>query len=214
MNNQSQSSEIKTKIQISKTNSLLSWSFGVFFILCGIGIISASIISGIICIAGGILLIPSAAEIIEKKYKFYLSRNKKILLVFIVVISAPLLAGLTSKTEDKVVSNNDVQNTKTEVTKENTLSKENAQKELDEIISLGKKAGLISSYEFSDKATVVYVGDTWYTQTVSFKKDLMAKIATLKKIIIGYRHFEVRDAYSNEKVAEVAAFSGSLEVYK
>lgn len=101
-------------------------------------------------------------------------------------------------------------------TNQNTQNqdKEKAQKELDEIINLGKKAGLITSYEFSNKASVVYVGKVWYTQTVSFKKDLLAKIGTLKKQITGYQHFEVRDAYSNEKVAEITAFSGSLEVYK
>jgi hypothetical protein len=42
----------------------------------------------------------------------------------------------------------------------------------------------------------------------------LAKVATLKKAITGYNHFEVRDAYSDEKVAEVTAFTNSLEVYK
>jgi len=89
-----------------------------------------------------------------------------------------------------------------------------AQKELDEIIALSKKAELISSYEFSNKANVVYVDSAWYGQKVSFKKDMMAKIAILKKRITGYQHFVMRDAYTDEKVAEVTAFSGSLEVYK
>ena len=68
--------------------------------------------------------------------------------------------------------------------------------------------------DFSDSATVVYVGPVWYTQTVAFKKDFLAKTAMLKKAVTGYGHFEVRDAHSNEKVAEVTAFSQSLEVYK
>jgi len=89
-----------------------------------------------------------------------------------------------------------------------------AQKELDELVELSKKADLITSYEFSDSASVMYVGSTWYTQTVQFKKDLLAKVALLKEKIVGYRHFEARDALSNEKVGEVTAFSGSLEVYK
>lgn len=93
-------------------------------------------------------------------------------------------------------------------------AKEKAQKELDDVIALSKKAGLVKSYEFSDKANVVYVNKMWYTQDVSFKKDFLAKIASLKTAITGYHRFEVRDAYSNEKVAEVTAFSGSLEVYK
>ncbi|MFA5022511.1 MAG: hypothetical protein WC508_05540 [Patescibacteria group bacterium] len=89
-----------------------------------------------------------------------------------------------------------------------------AQKELDEVMALAKKSGLVSSYEFSNSATVVYVGQVWYTQTVQFKKDFMAKIAMLKKRITGYQHFEVRDANSDEKVGEVTAFGGSLKVYK
>lgn len=89
-----------------------------------------------------------------------------------------------------------------------------AQKELDEIMELAKTAGLVTSYEFSDSATVVYASSTWYTQTVQFKKDFLAKIAILKKQITGYQHFEVLDAYSNEKVGEVTAFFGSLEIYK
>jgi len=96
----------------------------------------------------------------------------------------------------------------------NAAQKAQAQKELDDIIALGKKAGLVVSYEFSDRASVVFIGATWYTQTVAFKKDFMAKVATLKKVITGYQHFEVRDAYSNEKVGEVTALTGSLEVYK
>jgi hypothetical protein len=100
---------------------------------------------------------------------------------------------------------------------QNTISpeaKQNAQKELDELIDLSKQANLVSSYEFSSTANVVYIDYAWYTQDVTFKKDFMAKIATLKKTITGYQHFELRDRRSDEKVAEVTAFGGGLEVYK
>ena len=97
---------------------------------------------------------------------------------------------------------------------DNTASQAKAQTELDEVIKLAKAANLVTSYEFSDRATVVYAGPVWYTQSVAFKKDFMAKIATLKKVITGYAHFEVRDVNSNEKVGEVTAFSQSLQVYK
>jgi len=108
-----------------------------------------------------------------------------------------------------------VTTTKTnEVQVKNVQDKATAQKELDDFIKLSKEAGLVTTYEFSDKATVVYVDKAWYSQTVQFKKDFMAKIAMLKHTITGYNHFEVHDAYSDEKVAEVTAFSGSLEVYK
>lgn len=94
----------------------------------------------------------------------------------------------------------------------NSISKEDAQKELDEVISLAKDAGLVTSYEFSDKASVVYVSSLWYTQTVQFKKDFMAKVSTLKHAVTGYTRFEVRDYKSNEVVGEVKY--NSLEVYK
>ncbi len=103
---------------------------------------------------------------------------------------------------------------KEEVVSQTPEQKEAAQKELNEVIDLATKAGLVKSYEFSDKASIVYAGPVWYTQTVAFKKDFLAKVATLKKSITGYSHFEVHDAYSNEKVGEVTAFSQSLEVYK
>lgn len=93
-------------------------------------------------------------------------------------------------------------------------SKQEAQKELDEIMTLGEQSGLVKSYEFSNKATVVYIGYVWYTQDVAFKKDFLAKIAILKGTLTGYKHFEVRDSISNEKVAEVTALTQSLEVYK
>ena len=102
----------------------------------------------------------------------------------------------------------------TATTSSSAAQKAQAQKELDDIMALGKKAGLVVSYDFSDRASVVFVGATWYTQTVAFKKDFMAKVATLKKVITGYQNFKVIDAYSNEKVGEVTAFTGSLEVYK
>lgn len=123
----------------------------------------------------------------------------------------------TSTTTDKPETQpteNVAMNTENATNKPTDAEKEKAQKELDDVMSLSKRAYLVTTYEFSDTATVVYADKVWYTQTVQFKKDFLAKIATLKKIITGYQHFEVRDAYSNEKVAEVTAFSGSLEVYK
>ena len=92
--------------------------------------------------------------------------------------------------------------------------KKSAQQELDKFMALAKQADLVTSYEFSDSAAVVYVGSAWYTMTVVQKKDFIAHVGELKKAVTGYRHFEVHDAYSDEKVAEVTSFSGSYEVYK
>jgi hypothetical protein len=61
---------------------------------------------------------------------------------------------------------------------------------------------------------VIYVTDVWYSMTVTFKKDFLAKFAMLQEEISGRHFFEVRDDHSNEKVGEVTAFSGALKVYK
>ncbi len=50
--------------------------------------------------------------------------------------------------------------------------------------------------------------------TVTFKKDFLAKVATLQQASTGRHFFEVRDAHSNEKVGEVTAFERSLQVYR
>ena len=72
----------------------------------------------------------------------------------------------------------------------------------------------MSSYEFSDAERVIYVTDVWYGLSVQFKKDFLAKVAALQQAATGRHFFEVRNDHSNEKVGEVTAFEGSLEVYK
>ncbi len=97
---------------------------------------------------------------------------------------------------------------------QDTASIEKNTKELKELMDIAIKAHLVYSYDFTNGANVIMVDAIWYTQTVTFKKDFLAKVAMLKQNVTGYRHFEMRDMYTNEKVAEVTAFSGSLEVYK
>ena len=48
----------------------------------------------------------------------------------------------------------------------------------------------------------------------SFDSDVVAAVGVLQQAMSGRHFFEVRDDHSNEKVGEVTAFSGSLEVYK
>lgn len=140
--------------------------------------------------------------------------DKKIAAVIILIF---FFVG-TFKMNSSTPSTSNVSNTPppivTETSTKNLVSSEQAQKELKDLMTLSKKAELVTSYEFSDFANVVYVSGVWYTQTVQFKKDFIAKIGMLKKSITGYTHFEVRDAYSNEKVGELTAFSQSIEVYK
>ena len=102
------------------------------------------------------------------------------------------------------------------ISNESSISKEQAQKELIDFMEIAKEAKLVSSYELLDKnkESIVYIDSMWYTQKVDFKKDFIAKIGMLKKTLTGYTHFEAKDAYTNEKVAEITAFSQSIEIYK
>lgn len=96
-----------------------------------------------------------------------------------------------------------------------SISKEDAQKEFDRLMGLSKQSGLVTSYEMTaDTPLKIFVSKVWYTQEVAFKKDMIAKFSTLQQVIYGRHRLEVRDAYSNEKLAEVTAFSGSIEIYK
>jgi len=94
------------------------------------------------------------------------------------------------------------------------LSAADAIVQFKDLMDTAEKAALVSSYEFSDSERVIYVTDAWYSMTAAFKKDFLAKVAMLQEAISGRHFFEVRDDHSNEKVGEVTAFSGSLEVYK
>ncbi len=146
-------------------------------------------------------------EVQKKKY----SKGLK-WFVFLSVFFLVVVIGLTSGSDDKKPGQETVvQSEQANSTAEN---KEQSQEALEALITLSKEAGVISSYEFSETANVVYVTDAWYNLDVSFKKDLLGKIASLKEAATGYHRFEVRNAKSNEKVAEVTAFSGSIEVYK
>ena len=138
-------------------------------------------------------------------------RNKKTIIVFLFATLVIIIMIVVAS------SGGGSKNTQTPTTQSNEQTQatsQSAQKELSAIIDLAKQAGLVVSYEFSNSASVVYIGSTWYAQTVAFKKDFIAKIGILKNQITGYTHFEVRDAYSNEKVGEITAFSQSIEVYK
>src|SRR5262249_47818580 len=96
----------------------------------------------------------------------------------------------------------------------NSLSAADAAAQFKELMDTGEKAQLVSSYEFSDTERVIYVTDVWNSMTAAFKKDFLAKVAMLQEAISGHHYFEVRNEHSNEKVGEVTAFGGTLEVYK
>lgn len=137
-------------------------------------------------------------------------------LLVLAIIAIP--SGNDSKPQAQVATSE----VKTEVqasSTEQTLSKEQAQKELDEFMKLAVQAQVVTSYDFKEIAKNTYrwdifVGKNWYVQTVAQKKDFIGYIAMRKKAITGYSNFKLNDAYTNEKVGEVTSFSQSIEVYK
>lgn len=100
-------------------------------------------------------------------------------------------------------------------TQTQTISKEDAQKEFDRLMNLSKQSGLVKSYEMNENTSLkIFASNVWYSQEVQFKKDMLAKFSSLQQSIYGRHRLEVRDVNSNEKLAEITAFSGSIEIYK
>ena len=207
MNNTKESSEVKTK-NIT-LNSAVGWIVGILSFMSGLSILFSRPLSGISYLLITCIAIPPLSMRIQKRLKVNLSRSLRIILIITLFLYAIVSPGLGTPTSEvkNVSSNNKIQVI-------SQVDKDKAKKDLDELMALSKKAGLVTSYEFSDSANVVYVSKLWYTQTVQFKKDFLEKVSILKESTTGYHRFEVVDAYSNDKVAEVTAFSGSLEVYK
>lgn len=167
----------------------------------------------------GLVILPYTWDFLKKKYNFTLDRKYKVLAVVVLTI---LTGALIPKNNSIPISEPAPEpvETKTEpiepaptVTQE-TVDKAEKQAELDALLNLAIQGKILTDYEFSDTKRVLYADKGWYTQTVVVKKNFMSKIANLRKEITGYHTFQVLDAYSNEKVGEVTAFSGSVEVYK
>lgn len=207
---------------------VLAWVVGIAFAMTGLAVFGEHTFKAIILLACAALLIPPVVRKIEKG-GLIMSRWSRVLVYVVGFIVAVGLSGNGEEKLNGVQPQKEAQQAQPQKTSNptpeiaapttssvmpTTVNKDAAEKELKEFMDLSIKANLVESYEFSNKATVVYVGFVWYTQTVTFKKDFLAKVAMLKKAVTGYGHFEVRDARSNEKVAEVTAFSQSLEVYK
>lgn len=149
-----------------------------------------------------------------------LSSNSKravigVVFFLVLVIS---LTSLLNNTVGKTTQKSPESQPEVVVAQQPQISKEEAQKELESLMKLSKESGLVMSYDFSELGTEiyqndVYIGKGWYSQTVQFKKDFMARIGILKEVLTGYSNVEFRDGYSNEKVAEISGFKG-IQVYK
>lgn len=159
-------------------NSLLTV---IFFIVGTIIMFTGKIVAGCILEIIGIILLP----------QIHITKKSKIIIMIVGLVFSGTFFINIDKKEQKVLHT------------ENTEMIRSARESLDNFISLGKEANLILSYEFSDKTNVIYVSKLWYTQTVDFKKNtFLNTIANLKEVVTGDPFFEVRDAYSNEKIAE------------
>lgn len=133
--------------------------------------------------------------------------------ILTIIIGAAVFAivGTTAMSNSTAASRAEAQNG---VASSTSLSAVDVAAQFKDLMNTGEKAGLVSSYEFSDSERVIYVTDVWNSMTVALKKDFLAKVAMLQEAISGRHFFEARNEHSNEKVGEVTAFSGSLEVYK
>ena len=155
-----------------------------------------------------------AAKKVDTQLSKTKKKSQKGLGCLVIVITIIVIGVMVNTFSKKIPSTNTTMRTPANTSAPTNTQTADAKKELEELMDLSNKSGLVTSYAFSDTKTVVYVGSTWYTQTVQFKKDFLAKVALLKEKITGYKHFEARDAYSNERVGEVTSSTGSLEVYK
>jgi hypothetical protein len=115
---------------------------------------------------------------INKKYEFLSEKNKArikkhpFITGFIILILGVFFINLASEptVSTTPVSSSVKQEQPTQQEQTPSISKEQAQKELNDLMDKSKKAGLVTSYEFSDKASEVFIDNAWYTQTVQFKK--------------------------------------------
>lgn len=193
---------------------VIHWVVGIAFTLTGLAALGQNAFKGILLIACAALLIPPTARVISSS-GLTMSRWSTVLVYIVGFILMANTAGQSVSKEDiQAMRQKQEQQAVQSSSAAPVIDRSAAEKELKDFMALAAKAQLVDSYEFSDMATVVYVGPMWYTQTVTLKKDFLAKVAMLKEAATGYKHFEARDAHSNEKVGEVTAFTQSLEVYK
>ena len=88
-----------------------------------------------------------------------------------------------------------------------------AQKELDDLMALSKKALIVDSYQFTAEGGTVYVSALWSASDIAFKNDFLAKVGGFKKSATGNPQFDVRSSSGKELLAEVRE-SGSAIIYK
>lgn len=196
--------------------SLLKWILIIIFGFAGFGMLFESPFGGLALLAAAAILIPKVSAFIETKiHRTFPTGAKVVLVLALVAISGSTLPDPTpTVSTDAPVAVAETSASATQTPAQDSQAKEKAEEELKAFMDLSIQATLVSSYEFSESANVVYVGSIWYSQTAIQKKDFLAYVAKAKKEATGYHHFEVHDAYTDEKVAEVTAFSGALKVYK
>jgi hypothetical protein len=144
----------------------------------------------------------------------WIESHQTVTIIVGVVLFVSVVVAVMSKSAPSAASDTEPASQAGVAASSTTISAAEAENQFKDLMDTGEKAGLVSSYAFSETERIIYVTPVWGAMTVAFKKDFLAKVAMLQEAISGRHFFEVRDDHSNVKVGEVTAFSGSLEVYK
>lgn len=145
-----------------------------------------------------------------QKPKTSFSRIKKGVFIgcgaILLIMVIGIVSGQTNPPDPNIAQQKATDDAKKQADKEKTGI------ELAALMDRSKEAGLIHSYDFSS-GKVVYANNAWYAQDVTFKKQWLVQVSSLKEASMGVGTLDVRDRQSNEKLGEVTAF-GSVEVYR
>ena len=200
---------------ITEKNKKVVLVLGVLFFIFGIIMVKNDLVMlglligflGLVIFTKGI----KPKEQMEKDREHKLSTKKQVEPtkqdIAIVMVGLFVLVGVW-------ITNPTSNTTSPEKTTVSTEDKQKALKNFTDSLNLMKEGGIITSYDFSETSNVIYVSTGWYTMPVQQKKDFLTSLSSMKQVATGYHRLEVRDAYSNEKVAEVTALSGSVEILK
>jgi len=90
--------------------------------------------------------------------------------ILTIIIGAAVFAivGTTAMSNSTAASRAEAQNG---VASSTSLSAVDVAAQFKDLMNTGEKAGLVSSYEFSDSERVIYVTDVWNSMTVALKKE-------------------------------------------
>jgi len=95
---------MKEKIKKITLSLILSWIFGVLFLLAGLGNITMkNYIAGLLVIFCGIIILPYTNNLIVKKFKIELSKGAKIGIVITLLVIATIITSSEIKTPNPII---------------------------------------------------------------------------------------------------------------